>query len=199
MGGSAFSASLPLTAFPRLPPSVYKNLKAKLLLKLQELYTYVGVPIEAPEKADHGDLDFLVAVPLAAGTEYVRHDQIVEAIGAKHVVPNAGNRTSNFAIPVQHEEWEQAGHGAKEQERRSLAEGNEIFYQVCDRHALPPKCFILRFVQVDVHVCADQGEWDRIMFFHSYGDLGMILGLIAKNNGLKLGTHGLKVCQRFFA
>ena len=134
MGGSAFSASLPLTAFPRLPSSVYKNLKAKLLLKLQELYLYVGVPIEAPEKVDHGDLDFLVAVPLAPGTDYVRHEQIAEAIGAKHVVPNAGNRTSNFAIPIHHEEWKQAGHGAKEREQRSLAERQEIFYQVCHRH-----------------------------------------------------------------
>jgi hypothetical protein len=49
------------------------------------------------------------------------------------------------------------------------------------------------FLQVDVHVCEDRNEWDRIMFFHSYGDLGMILGLIAKNNGLKLGSKGLDV------
>ena len=48
-------------------------------------------------------------------------------------------------------------------------------------------------LQVDVHVCEDRNEWDRIMFFHSYGDLGMILGLIAKNNGLKLGSKGLDV------
>lgn len=31
------------------------------------------------------------------------------------------------------------------------------------------------------------------MFFHGYGDLGMILGLIAKNVGLALGSKGLKV------
>jgi len=31
------------------------------------------------------------------------------------------------------------------------------------------------------------------MFYHSYGDLGMILGLIARNNGLKLGANGLDV------
>lgn len=36
------------------------------------------------------------------------------------------------------------------------------------------------------------------MFFHSYGDLGMILGLIARNNGLKLGVHGLKVSSVVF-
>jgi len=32
------------------------------------------------------------------------------------------------------------------------------------------------------------------MFFHAYGDLGMMLGLMAKNNGLKLGSKGLDVC-----
>lgn len=36
------------------------------------------------------------------------------------------------------------------------------------------------------------------MFFHSYGDLGMILGLIARNNGLKMGVHGLYVRRSLF-
>ena len=40
----------------------------------------------------------------------------------------------------------------------------------------------------------DKEEWDKIMFFHSYGDLGMILGLLGKNVGLALGYKGLKVC-----
>jgi len=31
------------------------------------------------------------------------------------------------------------------------------------------------------------------MFFHSYGDLGMILGVLARTNGLRLGSNGLKV------
>ncbi|KLO08655.1 hypothetical protein SCHPADRAFT_880261 [Schizopora paradoxa] len=50
-----------------------------------------------------------------------------------------------------------------------------------------------KFYQVDVHVCKDREEWDRIMFFHSYGDLGMILGVLARTNGLRLGSNGLKV------
>jgi len=45
-------------------------------------------------------------------------------------------------------------------------------------------------------VCSDQAEWERVVFFHAYGDLGMILGLIARNNGLTLGTGGLKACMR---
>lgn len=53
---------------------------------------------------------------------------------------------------------------------------------------------LIYYFQVDVHVCTDKDEWDRIMFCHSYGDLGMILGLIARNVGLSLGSKGLKVC-----
>jgi hypothetical protein len=44
-----------------------------------------------------------------------------------------------------------------------------------------------------VHVCTDKEEWTRVIFFNSYGDLGMILGLIARNVGLQLGIKGLKV------
>jgi hypothetical protein len=29
-----------------------------------------------------------------------------------------------------------------------------------------------RYYQVDIHVCADDDEWERIFFYHSYGDLG---------------------------
>lgn len=50
--------------------------------------------------------------------------------------------------------------------------------------------------QVDVNVCRDRAEWERTVFFHGYGDLGMILGLIAKNAGLALGEKGLKVLSR---
>ena len=50
-----------------------------------------------------------------------------------------------------------------------------------------------KYFQVDVHVCTDEDELERIYFFHGYGDLGMILGLLARGNGLSLGTKGLKV------
>jgi hypothetical protein len=46
--------------------------------------------------------------------------------------------------------------------------------------------------QVDVKVCADRAEWEKIVFFHGYGDLGMILGLIAKNAGIVLSEQGLR-------
>ena len=54
-----------------------------------------------------------------------------------------------------------------------------------------------KFTQVDVRVCKDKDELDRVMFFHSYGDMGMILGIIARANGLRLGVNGLKVILSF--
>lgn len=179
MGGNAFH-SLPPSAFPRIPPKIYHALKARLLPHIQTLYTHVAVPFEAPEKSDHGDLDWVVAGPKSGtdGQVNVPHAEVCTALGAKHHIPMEGNRTSNFAVPVAIGEWASLGHAKEEEEGRQGADSDgEIYYQV------------------DVHVCADKAEWDRVVFFHAYGDLGMILGLIARNNGLALGTKGLKVCK----
>lgn len=107
---------------------------------------------------------------IGAGDEarQVTHEDVKEVLQAVDVVPLGANRTSNFAVPIT-SEWLAQGGTMKE------AQANEIY------------------CQVDIHVCADEGEWDRIVFFHGFGDLGMILGLIARNCGLALGTKGLKV------
>ncbi|RDB14556.1 hypothetical protein Hypma_016242 [Hypsizygus marmoreus] len=195
MGGNAFTSTLPPTSFPRLPPAVYAALKTRLFPQIQSIYTHVAVPFEAPEKASYGDLDFVVAGPKHhrhhhhpsetstrdAQTTHAEipvnapHELVQETIGAAHVNPMEGNRTSNFAVPIARGEWSALGHADEEEEARRGAEGGEIFYQV------------------DVNVCASKNEWDRIVFFHAYGDLGMIMGLIARNAGFALGSKGLKV------
>ena len=53
MGGNAFHNILP-GAFPRLPPLLYRLLKARLLPRLKPFYEHIAVPAEAPEKPDHG-------------------------------------------------------------------------------------------------------------------------------------------------
>ncbi|KAJ7127127.1 hypothetical protein C8R44DRAFT_702136 [Mycena epipterygia] len=177
MGGSAFSAILPASALPRIPPAVYRAVKARLTPRLQSLYFIVSTPYEAPEKENHGDIDFLCCEPLS-GEADVPYEQVQAILGAKHVVPMAGNRTSSYGVPIERGEWEAFGHGSDEEARRRAAESDnqqEIYYQV------------------DVHVCADKAEWERIHFFHGYGDLGMILGLVARNKGLALGSKGLKI------
>ncbi|KAI5121076.1 hypothetical protein M0805_008589 [Coniferiporia weirii] len=175
MGGKAFT-ELDNGLFPRIPTHIYNPLKERLGAQLKTLYAFVGTPAEAPQKADHGDVDFVVCDPLtveasaAAGATdsgpydilLAHADALLRAkslLGAEHITLVEGHRTSNFAIPAGAElsaDWEG------------------------------------KFFQVDVHVCKDRAEWDRLLFFHSYGDLGMILGLLARAHGLTLGVKGLR-------
>ena len=50
--------------------------------------------------------------------------------------------------------------------------------------------------QVDLRVCGDEPKFERFVFSYSDGDLGMILGIVARTHGLSLGSKGLKVWFR---
>lgn len=175
MGGKAFLSLLPDATFPRLSPATYASLKSNLLPRLTPLFQHVGVPHEAPEKQDHGDIDIIVAGPHAA----VGHEKIKSALGASACIPSAqpdGGGTHNFAlrladvvIPLSAEATPVSG------------ETNEVY------------------VQVDVHICKDAQDWENVMIFHAYGDLGMIMGRLAASVGLHLGELGLKVSWVCFA
>ncbi|KAF3045993.1 hypothetical protein E8E12_010002 [Didymella heteroderae] len=58
MGGKVFDG-LGLHV-PRIPPEVYERMIATFRPKLEQLFDRVAVPRDAPEKTDHGDIDFLV-------------------------------------------------------------------------------------------------------------------------------------------
>lgn len=177
MGGKAFKAILAPSSVPRLPPAVYKAVKDRFLPSIETLYHYVSVPPEDPEKSTHGDIDYIVACPKNSadtGSINVHHSFVRQALGALHVIPMQGNRTSNFAVKIESEEWAAQDRLKEENEARRLADAEDIFYQI------------------DVNVCANRNEWERVTFFHSYGDMGMILSLVCKTVGLSLGEKGLK-------
>ncbi|KAF8555233.1 hypothetical protein OG21DRAFT_1438969 [Imleria badia] len=46
---------------------------------------------------------------------------------------------------------------------------------------------------IDVRVCDDEEEAERVTVSHGYGDLGIIIGAIAKSYGLSVNHYGLKV------
>lgn len=168
MGGNAFRQVYPSARFPRFSTTVYDALKARLTPRLQTLYEHVTVPFEAPEKLTHGDLDFLVAVPRTTPSKLeITTVDVKEVLGATLANEMEGNRTSNYALSVG---------SADLSDLDGPHDGQESYYQV------------------DVHVCEDKPEMDRVAFFHSYGDLGMIIGLIARHNGLSIGQKGFKVC-----
>lgn len=125
-----------------MPPAVYAALKTRCLPQLQNLYDYVAVPFEAPEKATYGDLDIVVSVPKSSAEMRsvgvvegerdpvsVPHATVQKTIGAKYVIPMEGNRTSNFAVPILRGEWKAFNHGKDEDEAWQANEGGELFYQ----------------------------------------------------------------------
>lgn len=165
MGGRAFLQDLPPGSLPRLPTSLYVSLKARLTAPLLTLFAIVEVPPEKPEKEDHGDIDFVVACPLSH--KVVTPEQVGRVLGAVKSIELDGNRTSNYAVNIDQEEW--------------LV------------HSVQPAPSDRIYCQVDVKVCGDEEEAGRMMVFHGYGDLGIIIGAIAKSHGLSVNPHGLKV------
>jgi len=174
MGGKAFLSLLPNTTFPRLAPIVYTSLKSTLLPRLTPHFQHVGVPHEAPEKQDYGDVDFVVACPNAA----IGHEEIKNALGASVCIPSAqsdGRGTHHFALRLADLVPSQpTTPGAEE----VTAETSDVY------------------VQVDVNIRKDAQDWENLMFFHAYGDLGMIMGRLATSVGLHLGELGLKMTSQ---
>jgi hypothetical protein len=169
MGGKAFLSLLPDATFPRLPPAVYTSLKSSLLPRLTPLFQYVGVPHEAPEKQDHGDVDFIVACPHTP----IGHEEIKRALGASTSIPSTqpdGKGTHNFALRL----------------------ADLVPPQLTDAELASVETSQI-YVQVDVNIRQGAQGWENVMFFHAYGDLGMLLGRLAASVGLQLGELGLKV------
>ncbi|KAI0354927.1 hypothetical protein OH77DRAFT_1425528 [Trametes cingulata] len=177
MGGNAFKAIVPDAVFPRMPPAVYNALKSTLLPLVQSLYTHVTVPPEAPEKADFGDLDFIVAGP----REGLTHEDVKTALRAAHSVPMPGNRTSNFAITA--DAFQEVARAWREYATRSQdppvsANGaaNVLF-------------------QVDVNVCEDRAQQEQTALYNSYGGFGLMIGLLVQTAGQSFGVYGLKLAD----
>ena len=174
MGGNAFSEQLPTAVFPRMPPAFYNSLKSRIMHRLGALYHLVVVPQEAPGKLDHGDLDVLVCQPknLKEGiprSECVTLEEIERALGAVHSIPLPGDRTSNFAVPIQRDEVRQFAFDKDEVDLEQL------------------------FIQIDLHFCEEEESLRSRALFQSYGELGMILGVLGKTVGLTWSASGLKV------
>lgn len=177
MGGNAFSERLPTALFPRMSTAFYNSLKARLIPRLEALYHLVVVPPEAPGKVDHGDLDILVCHPknVKEGiprSECVTPEEIERALGSVYSIPLAGDRTSNFAIPIQQDEVHQFALDKEELDLGQL------------------------YIQIDLHFCEDEESLGSRTLFQSYGELGIILGMLGKTVGFTWSPSGLKVGNR---
>lgn len=93
MGGKAFSPAL---RTPRIPTSIYHDLRSQHISLLSTFYKYVASPREVPEKLSHGDIDILVCVPLdllCPPTSTI----LSVALSAVHTLCNTA--ITSFAIP----------------------------------------------------------------------------------------------------
>ena len=140
MGGGAFGAGASALFTPRMPPDIYRQVRANCHSALQKIFVYVATPIEGPGKKDHGDIDVLVAgerrtiFPSGSGSTEPRppHQLFVLVKDALKVDRlQVVGLEGNFAIP-----WP-----AQDQGPSAVSAGNEH-----DKS---------RHIQVDVRICND--------------------------------------------
>jgi hypothetical protein len=190
MGGKAFSALLPGASFPRLSPTQYNTRKEALVLRLQALFTLVAVPREDPEKEDHGDIDIVLFGPKSSEPLY-KIDAATDGY-IQTSIPEIDQQWSNIKHTLGPTAWKRT--------QRPDGHGTSNFALLLDSSQSDNLCVsepnadvVGEFYQVDVNICCDEEEWKRVVFFHSYGDMGVILGLLPKPFGLHLGLNGFKV------
>ena len=172
MGGKAFANHDPPVKVPRLPPDLYRSIRDECIALLRSVYKRVVSPTAAPGKPSHGDIDILVASPLADTNEPViasmeklsvsgprplslpKHVRMaIHLLSARHVIYQAANPTTTFAIP----------------------------------HPTMPEAVI----QLDVHLCPSDGAFDWLQCFHAHGDLWQIISSACMPFGLSFSDTGL--------
>lgn len=191
MGGQAFSRGSKNLNTPRMPAEVYRYMKNKIRDDLSLFFPLVAVPVEAPEKTDYGDIDFIVAAESdsfhAAGSNGgpqaediwqrfgVEHGDgpreiVHKVLKPEHVI---SGQTINYAVP-----W---------------PEGFQIPAPAISATDDTAAVTAPAFVQVDVAICASQAAAEWRLFKHAHGDLWNMLGAVIRPFGLTVDEKALYV------
>jgi hypothetical protein len=181
MGGSAFTdlnnpaASL-LT--PRMPTHVYLHVRDRSLRILRTLYAHAECPIEAPAKADYGDVDILVASPHNQAN--TNTTSLAAALGAIRYKSNSP--TTNFALP-----WPTIEELNGDLQRASTNSdlGGRHDDSGSESAGTP------QYIQLDLHVCPTPESFQWELFHQAHGDLWNILGGMIRPYGLVVNHIGL--------
>lgn len=165
MGGNAFNKHTPPLPTPRMPPEIYKLILSRTLTTLRQHYQHVGSPIEAPGKPDFGDIDITVASPLSRDFDpLIANRQIVCQNLAKSLNAAASILESGNPTINLAVPWPTVEGGEKEEKR---------------------------YVQIDVHVCANEKDLTWNLFHAAHGDLWNILGTTIRPFGLTVNDKGM--------
>ncbi|KAL6246135.1 hypothetical protein RBB50_007288 [Rhinocladiella similis] len=179
---------------PRMPPEVYHHVSSRVQRLLEPHFKFVGIPIQAPGKKSHGDVDVFVAKPLnnARTINRIALSDILEA----HRSKNMGSRSLfHFALPWPEYLLElRTDNIANDNERQ---EREQEVRKARFPFATEPKASYATtspdpeeiFCQVDIQICGNEQSFKWHLF---YGDLCSMLGGIIRHAGLTC-TKGLQL------
>ena len=172
MGGHAFR----YLHCPRIPPSVYHDIKSSAFAALQTVFTHVTVPHEVPGKPSYGDIDFLVSAPFGRADEFdlatFPYQEAVDAVKKALNTPHGrqGNLTPTcmyFAVPMP---------SAYSLDDDDESEDEQEYW-----------------VQIDAQVCFNPEMFSWMEFQLNHATQSSILGSIINPLGLTLDPQGLHI------
>jgi hypothetical protein len=189
MGGKAF----PELKTPRMSPEAYQLVKSRFHAILREKFLHVATPIEAPAKADYGDLDIMVCEPLQQTLHSLHMEatpgkeranfltkDIAAMTGATHSKQVGNLESWNFAWPVP-SELEQ--HYASNLDSTS----NTLPQDVKQEHN------VKIYIQIDIRIHRSLEEYEWFRHMHAHGDFWMIVSQIVREYGLMISEKGFFV------
>ena len=172
MGGHAFRC----LHCPRIPPSVYHDIKSSAFAALQTVFTHVTVPHEVPGKPSYGDIDFLVSAPFGRADEFdlttFPYQEAVDAVKKALSTPHGrqGILTPTcmyFAVPMP---------SALSLDDDDESDDEQEYW-----------------IQLDAKVCFNPRIFSWMEFQLNHATQSSILGSIIKPLGLTLDTQGLHI------
>lgn len=197
MGGSEFKnargAQHALSDFPRMPPSEYRSIRDNICEIMSRFFDVVICPPEAPEKADHGDIDILAT---AADFDAV---QLGKDLGA--VQTRQYSRVKfHFAIPYSlHLGFQTGNQRSQSMDCTSALLVNDL----SEAQTQPNRAKVgdegtpvsqdTGFVQVDLTLCASLEALKWRVFSDSYGDFWQMILMIVWPFGLSYNDESFIV------
>lgn len=162
-------------------------MRERVLKTLRRYYKHVDCPIEAPAKADYGDIDVLAFEP-EGHVELSDDSAIGEALGAKKWKRDRGSEEMHLALPWPVEFEDEA---SRLQGATMVTTTSEQLSGVslADESSVEQG----KYIQLDLHICPSKSVYDWQLFRCAHGDFWTITGSIIRRYGLSFRNSGLYV------
>lgn len=185
MGGNIFLTAAadgqPTLWTARLCQATYNQLKTTYLQRLSAQLPHadsIRVPLEAPDKSDHGDIDIIVAY-----NGNIDWTQVAAGVGAVAWVDRGSESHPQCSLAVRLD-GERSDHAPVKYIKtnshdRLPRKPSEVFNDEC-------------FAQIDLEQISPELQ-DWTAFYGSYGDLAGIFGMNVTNCGFDITSTGLRL------